>query len=107
MRDVGYEPLQVAFTCYSVLRTLGDARADMILQDTYALLLQSADAQIDPEQRTAFLVAVPVHRAIVRAWQETGRDPGSVIRTASLSTGARRTPHASHLHGIISKRHCS
>ncbi len=59
------EPLRIYLTCYQVLRTNDDPRAEKVL-DTAHRLLQGRAAKIDDEElRRSFLVNVAAHREIV------------------------------------------
>ena len=59
------EPLRVFLTCYGVLRSAGDPRAQAVLSAARDLLRARASQIADEAQRRAFLEGVPAHRAIM------------------------------------------
>nr|MBP7693015.1 tetratricopeptide repeat protein [Anaerolineales bacterium] len=65
-------PLQVLYTCYTVLAAgpdaAAEARARAVLDQAYTTLQTQANAIRDPVLRRTFLENVAVHRAIQAAW---------------------------------------
>ena len=55
-------------TCYRVLHTVQDPRADQLLSTIYSQLQASAAQISDEQRRRSFLENVPAHRAILAAW---------------------------------------
>jgi len=62
------EPFRVELICYQVLHTLGDSRAEGILESAYQRLQDRAARITDARLRRSFLENVPHHREIVAAW---------------------------------------
>lgn len=60
------EPLRVYLTCYTVLHTLHDPRAEGVLHRASALLHEQAARIEDPSMRQSFLERVATHRTIVQ-----------------------------------------
>lgn len=63
------EPLRVYLTCYQVLKSSQDPRADRILETSFALLQEQAAKIKDDSLRRVFLENVPYHREILEAWE--------------------------------------
>ncbi len=63
------EPLRVYFTCYQVLRTAPDQRAEAILFELFQLVQMQAEKITDLEMRHSFLNRVAVNREISRAFE--------------------------------------
>jgi hypothetical protein len=63
--DVFSWPFRIYLTCCAVLEAAGDPRAGEFLQQTYDLLLESADSIGDEGMRRSFLENVPWNREIV------------------------------------------
>ena len=61
-------------TCYRVLESSADPRAQDILETAHDLLQHRADKINDEKDRRSFLENVTAHRELVRAFQR-GRDP--------------------------------
>jgi predicted ATPase/DNA-binding SARP family transcriptional activator len=82
------EPFRVYLTCYRILRTSQDPRAQTVLNTARGLLQDQAAKITDGELRRAFLENVAVHREIVAAYQELHaspeRRPGAERITISL-----------------------
>jgi predicted ATPase/class 3 adenylate cyclase len=64
-----WEPLRIYLTCYQVLRSAGDPRADEILETAFNLLQDQASQISDQSYRSLFLENVSWHREIIRAWE--------------------------------------
>jgi tetratricopeptide (TPR) repeat protein len=62
------EPLRIYLTCYRVLRTNDDARAEEVLEQAHHLLQDLAAKIGDEELRRSFLENVRAHREIVEAY---------------------------------------
>jgi tetratricopeptide (TPR) repeat protein len=60
------EPLEIYLTCYRVLQTLGDPRADQVLTEAHQMLQEQAARISDPSLRRSYLENVPPHREILR-----------------------------------------
>lgn len=63
------EPVQLYLTCYQVLQTLGDGRADHVLALGVRLLVETAGRLTDLALRRSFLEEVPAHRQIRQEWK--------------------------------------
>jgi tetratricopeptide (TPR) repeat protein len=63
------EPFRMYLTCYRVLRTNQDSRAEDILNTAYRLLQERAAKIDDEEMQRSFLENVPAHREIIEAWK--------------------------------------
>lgn len=59
------EPFRVYLTCYRVLQTNSDPRAQTILEETYHLLQERAAKISDEGERRSFLENVTAHRELV------------------------------------------
>jgi tetratricopeptide (TPR) repeat protein len=70
--DGAEEPFWVYLTCYRVLHTNGDPRAQEVLTAAHDLLQERAAKIEDEELRRSFLENVAANREIVRAWQGAG-----------------------------------
>lgn len=70
------EPRRFYWHCYEVLHTLGDPRAQTILQQGYTNLIQTANTLSDPFLRHSFLETVPINCALLAAvrFNEYGTD---------------------------------
>ena len=62
-------PLQVALTCYRVLRATEDSRAEDVLNAAHRLLQEQADKIDDEALRRSFLENVATHREIIGEWE--------------------------------------
>ena len=69
------EDLERYFVCHGVLDAVADSRADAFLVQAHALLTSQAATLEDADRRT-YLENVPLHRAIVAAWQARGMQSG-------------------------------
>jgi hypothetical protein len=62
------DPFQVYLTCYRVLQTSGDSRAQTILSAAHSLLQERAAKIEDQTLRRSYLENVAVHKEIAEAW---------------------------------------
>jgi hypothetical protein len=62
------EPLQVYLTCYQVLQTNHDPRAEQVLNEAHHRLQTQAATVDRAELRQSFLTNVMVNRTIVALW---------------------------------------
>ncbi len=69
LRDVLFEPFEMCWTCYHLLKALHDPRAPEVLDRVYALVQAQAARIKDPAHLRAFLENVTTHREIVAEWE--------------------------------------
>ena len=58
----------------AALHSLGDARADQVLEQTYTLIMDFAKKITTPEHRRQFLENILWHREIVESWEAKARE---------------------------------
>ena len=63
------EPIRIYLTCYHVLQSCGDCRANDVLQRAYDRLMGIAEKITDPAIRATFLDRVPAHRELTQLWK--------------------------------------
>jgi tetratricopeptide (TPR) repeat protein len=68
--DRTVDPFSTFLTCYDVLAAAADPRAGSFLQSSYEALQARANQFTDAAVRRSFLENVPVHRALVDAWND-------------------------------------
>jgi len=66
--DWWWDPAHIYLTCYRVLRTNGDPRADSVLEEAHSLLQERAAKISDEGDRRSYLVNVAANREIVREY---------------------------------------
>jgi len=66
------EPFRIYLTCYQVLKTNQDPRAEEILDSTHKLLQERAYKIDDEDLRSSYLENVAVHREIVEEYAKYG-----------------------------------
>jgi predicted ATPase/tRNA A-37 threonylcarbamoyl transferase component Bud32 len=76
------EPLRIFWTCYRVLQSNQDARAEALLAVAYRLLQERADRVGDDDLRRSLLENVAGHRQIEAGWAEAGRTHRSTRSSA-------------------------
>jgi hypothetical protein len=62
-------PIGIYLTCYYVLQSCGDGRADDVLGQAHDRLMTNAEKVIDPVIRSIFLERVPAHRELIQLWK--------------------------------------
>ena len=68
----GWEPFNVYWRCYQVLKANQDKRADQILAEAYQLLAAQAELIPDQSFREIYLKVPPGHQEILQAWEDFG-----------------------------------
>ena len=79
-RHEALDPRHVDLTCYLVLSSAGDARAQAWLQRLYRELMASAALISDAALRQGYLANIPDHRAILAAWALAQSDAVALTR---------------------------
>ncbi len=64
-----WEPLRIYLTCYQVLQSADDPRAEIILETAFNLLQDQASRITDQTYRSLFLDNISWHREIIIAWE--------------------------------------
>ncbi|HPR34958.1 MAG TPA: tetratricopeptide repeat protein [Anaerolineaceae bacterium] len=67
------EPMRIYLTCYQVLQAAGDPRADEILTQAHAILMERANKITDEAMRTSYLENVAANRQIVDIFLQKGK----------------------------------
>jgi predicted ATPase/class 3 adenylate cyclase len=65
-----WEPLQIYWRCYAVLKSLQDKRADELLNDAYHILIERAEKLPEGDIRTGYLTNIISNRNIFQSWTE-------------------------------------
>lgn len=68
--DGTWEPLRLYMTCYQVLHTVGDDRAEEALETAHQKLQKWANMIPEAEARRMYLENIPWHRALEEAYHE-------------------------------------
>jgi len=69
------EPMRIYLTCYQVLQAAGDPRADEILTQAHAILMERANKITDEAMRTSYLENVAANKQIVDIFLQKGKVP--------------------------------
>jgi len=64
-----FSPADLLFMCSQVLAAAGDKRLDLVLDQAHTWLQNHLDRMDQEEHRHAFINNVPVHAALMHAWQ--------------------------------------
>ncbi len=70
------EPLLVYLTCYRILASVEDPRADQVLDTAHALLHARAEQTGDASLTRAFLESVVIHRELLEEWTARRQSSG-------------------------------
>lgn len=62
------EPVRTMLTCYTILKSAGDPRSSIMLENSHFWLMQKADQLSDSSMRRKFLENIAAHRSALQLW---------------------------------------